>query len=290
MSIFLQILFTILTLGSLYTLVTVGFSLIYAVCGVLHVAQGVVVVEAAYVFLGLVKRGLHPLAAAAVAVSAVVVTGLLMNVAVFERLRRQGKVSPVGALIASVALLMMGTNILLLVFGPATQTTGVTDNAPRWVLGGATLNAVDLGTVAAAVAVVAAVGWLYRRTKIGTSLRAVADNAAMAEVVGIDTRRVRHLAFAVGSALAGIAGILFAVKFSLEPNQSVLIGIKAFSRAVIGGVGSIPGAILGNVIIETAENVSAFYTHNAFKEVFSFLAVFGFLLFRPHGITGGRRS
>lgn len=290
MSIFLQLLFTIITLTSLYALVSVGFTLIYAVSGVLHVAQGVVVLEGAYVFIALVQRGVHPLLAGSASVVVGITTGLLINAIVFERLRRRGRASPVGALIASVALLMLGTNLLLLIFGPATKTLAFLETAPRFHWFGATANAVDLFVVAAAIAVLGAVAGGYRWTKTGIALRAVADNSTVAEIIGINTRRIRHLAFALGSGLAAIAGILFALKFGLEPNQSLPVALKAFGRAVVGGIGSIPGAILGNLILETAENVGAFYVSSAFKDVFSFIVIFLFLLLRPHGVLGQRRD
>lgn len=290
MSIFLQILFTIITLTSLYALVTVGFSVIYSVTGVLHVAQGAVVLEGAYVFIALVQRGVHPLLAGVASVVVGVTTGWLVNAVVFERLRRRGRASPVGALIASVALLIMGTNLLLLIFGPATKSLAFLESAPRWYWLGATLNAIDLFVVALAAAVLAAVAGGYRWTKSGMALRAVADNSTAAEVIGINTRRIRHLAFCLGSALASVAGILFACKFGLEPNQSLPVALKAFGRAVVGGIGSIPGAILGNLIIETAENVGAFYVSSAFKDVFSFVVIFLFLLLRPQGLLGQRRD
>lgn len=290
MSIFLQLLFTIITLTSLYALVTVGFSLIYAVSGVLHVAQGVVVLEGAYVFIALVQRGMHPLFSAGASVISGIATGWLVNAAVFERLRRRGRASPVGALIASVALLIMGTNVLLLIFGPATKSLPFLETAPRLHGFGATVNAVDLFVVAVAVAVLGAAAGAYRWTKTGMALRAVADNSTVAEVIGINTRRIRHLAFALGSGLAAIAGILFACKFGLEPNLSLPVALKAFGRSVVGGIGSIPGAILGSLILETAENVGAFSVSSAFKDVFSFGVIFLFLLLRPQGLLGNRRD
>lgn len=289
MAIVLQILFTILTLGSLYTLVTVGFTLIYAVTKVLHVAQGVVTLLGAYLFAALVNRLVPAVAAGVFAIAACAAIGLLMNVGIFERLRRRGRASAIGALIASVALLVMGTNLLLLIFGPATLTLERFARVPRWRISGAIINAVDLATVIAAAAVITGVSIFLTRTKLGRTLRAVADNEVVAEVIGINARRVRHLAFALGSSLAGAAGILFALKFGLEPNQGVLIGLKSFGRAIIGGAGSVPGAIAGNLIVESAENVGAFYFTSAVKEVFSFAAIFVFLLLRPHGLFGHPR-
>ena len=288
MDIFLQIFFAILTLTALYALVTVGFTLIYSVTKVLHVAHGVVTLLGAYIFLTLVNAAVPAPAAAAAAWACCGMSGWLMNATVFERLRRRGRVSPVGALIASVALLVMGSNLLQLAFGPQTRTLAGFSPALRFRVGGAIINAVELGTILTTAAVVVTLGLLMKFSRIGQALRAVADNATVAEVVGINARRMRNFAFSLGSSMAGIAGVLFALRFGLEPNQSVLIGLRGFFRAVIGGVGSSPGAIVGNIIIETAENVGAFYFNSAFKEIFSFLAIFGFLIFRPQGLFGPR--
>lgn len=290
MSIFLQILFTIIILGSLYTLVTVGFTVIYSVAKVLHVAHGVVTLLGAYLFLTGVNAGVHPLVAAVAALVACGLLGLITNALIFERLRRHGRVSSVGALIASVALLVMGSNLLQLMFGPQTRTITGWAEVPRWNIAGAILNAIELGTVALSVITVCGLILLLKFTRFGQALRAVADHTTVAEVVGINARRMRHLAFMLGSTLAGLAGVLFALRVGLEPNQSVLLGLKGFFRAVIGGVGSIPGAIAGNLILETAENVGAFYFNSAFKEIFSFLAIFAFLLIRPQGLFGHRPS
>ncbi len=290
MSIFLQILFTIVTLASLYALVTVGFTLIYAVTKVLHVALGVVALLAAYLFLAATNRGLSPLVSGAAAIVACAGVGWLMHALLFERLRRHGRLSPVGALIASVALMIMGTNLLQLAFGPSTQSLAWLPDVPRWHLGGAIVNAVDVGTMLTAVLVVGSLGWWLKRATWGSALRAVADNPIMAEVVGINGPRMRALAFALGSGLASIAGIMFGLKFSLEPNLALMLGLKPFMRAVIGGVGSIPGAVFGNLILETAENVGAFYWSNAVKDVVSFGAVLAVLLVRPQGLFGWRKE
>lgn len=289
MAIFLQIFITILTLGSLYALVTVGFTLIYSVTKVLHVAHGAVTLLGAYLFVMLANAGLPWFAAGLGAILGCGIAGALMNYGVFERLRRRGEPSAVGALIASVALLVMGSNILQLAFGPQTRVLAQAPDVARWHFAGATISQIEVVTVLVSLAIIVALGALLKMTRLGQALRAVADHAVVAEVVGINARRQRLVAFAIGSMIAGLAGVLFALRFGLEPNQSVAIGITAFIRAVIGGVGSIPGALAGNFLLETAENVGAFYFNSAFKEIFSFLAIFGFLLLRPQGLFGPRR-
>ena len=289
MSIFLQILSTVVTLGSLYTLVTVGFSLIYAVSGVLHVAQGAVVLESAYVFVALIQRGAHPLAAAAVSLGAGVTTGVLMNLAVFERLRRRGRVSPVGALIASVALLVMGTNLLLLLFGPATQTLDFLETSARFHWQGVTVTAVDLVVVSATVMVMGAVAWLYHHTRIGMALRAVADDHEAALSIGIPLKTIWVIVWSVAGLVAIVAGIMWGAKSGVQFSLS-LIALKALPVLILGGFESVPGAIVGGLIIGVAEKVGDVYWAQALGQGIeawiAYMLALVFLMFRPQGLFG----
>ena len=119
-------------------------------------------------------------------------------------------------------------------------------------------------------------------------MRAVADNKEMAEVVGISSERIYSLAFVVGSAIAGVAGILVGLEQNLEPMMGTNLMIKGFTGAIIGGIGSVPGAILGSFLLGFAENFGIWFLPSGYKDAIAFVILFIFLLFKPQGILGIR--
>ena len=129
-----------------------------------------------------------------------------------------------------------------------------------------------------------------KKTKIGKAMRAVADNKEMAEVVGISSERIYSLAFVVGSAIAGVAGILVGLEQNLEPMMGTNLMIKGFTGAIIGGIGSVPGAILGSFLLGFAENFGIWFLPSGYKDAIAFIILFIFLLFRPQGILGIKKS
>jgi branched-chain amino acid transport system permease protein len=129
-----------------------------------------------------------------------------------------------------------------------------------------------------------------KKTKIGKAMRAVSDNKDVAEILGISSEKIYNWSFIIGSAIAGIAGILISLEQSLEPTMGTGLIIKGFTAAIIGGIGSIPGAILGAFLLGFAENFGIWYLPSGYKDAIAFVLLFLFLLFRPNGILGIKRS
>lgn len=149
----------------------------------------------------------------------------------------------------------------------------------------------SMGPVIAGVAVfcMAALTLFLRKTRVGTAMRATAQNPRVASLLGIDPNAIVSLAFAIGSALAAVAGILYALYLgSLHPYLGYMAGIKAFSAAVLGGIGNVPGAMIGGILIGLLESLSSVYLHEGYKDVVAFVVLVAVLLVRPTGLLGAR--
>ena len=129
-----------------------------------------------------------------------------------------------------------------------------------------------------------------KKTRIGKAMRAVADNKDMAEVIGISSEKIYSVVFMVGSAVAGIAAILVGLEQNLEPTMGTNLMIKGFTAAIIGGIGSVPGAILGSYLLGFAENFGIWFLPSGYKDAIAFIILFIFLLFRHQGILGIKKK
>ena len=132
--------------------------------------------------------------------------------------------------------------------------------------------------------------WVTNKTKFGKAMRATAENQMVAEILGIDTMKIRRYAFALSSALAAVAGILIGLEFNLDPNMGVLLAVKGYAAAVIGGVGSFTGAMIGALIIGLSEQGVVWYLGAGWRNASTFIILFIFLLVRPSGILGTKTS
>ncbi|MDO8581455.1 MAG: branched-chain amino acid ABC transporter permease [bacterium] len=273
-----QLALTILISGSLFALSAVGFTLVYRVTKIMHVAHGVVVLGSGYAFWWALQRGASASFAVAFTIAVALAMGWCIHTFVYERLRTRGKIAITMSLVATVALLVLGQNILLALFGSSTRVVSFSKQ----------LSSADIHTLIVGVSLVSIIflGMFLRWSRLGKRMRAVADNSIAAEVVGIDSARVRLSAILLSAVMGGIVGILYAMEFNLDPSMGSEIAIRSFSRVLIGGAGSLPGAIFGSFLIEGVEDVGAFFYSDGLKSVFSFVIVFLFLLLRPRGLFG----
>lgn len=277
---------TILLSGSLFALSAVAFTLAYRVTKILHLAHGAVVLASGYAFWWGMERGGSLALSCAFALAVALALGWAMHSFVYEHVRHRGKVATTMSLIATLALLVLVQNVLLALFGSGTKSIALASDPAIVLFRGVAITTLQLVVVGVSLCMVVTTVLFMRRSNLGKSMRAVADNPLAAQVVGIDVRRVRLAAFLCTAFLAGIVGILYALEFDLNPSMGTEIAIRSFSRALIGGAGSIPGAVFGSFIIEGAEDIGAFFFTAGMKNVFSFAIVFLFLLFRPRGIFG----
>lgn len=282
MEIVLQLILNALVTAAFIALVAAGVSFLYATTRLFHLAHGVVAIAAGYAFwFGWVDRGWPAVIAAAFSVAVAAILGLAMNEFVYEPLRRRGT-KGIGYLIATLALLTLGVGGIQLIFGSAPKSFGF--QTATLSFGDVRITVLQLAVLAIA-AICLVLFWLVtQRTRFGKAMRATADNETMAEVLGVDTRQIRRLSFLLASVLAAPAGILLGLEFPLDPAMGIFLAVNAFAATVIGGSGSIGGAVLGSLIIGGGEQVVAWFGGSGWRKASTFVLLFAFLLWRPEGM------
>ena len=278
-----------LILGSMYALVAIGFSMIYGIVRLINFAHGDIVMIGAFVTLGLIQSLGAPFPVVAIGV---LLAGGLMGVLIEKTAFRPMRGAPqVTGFIASLALSIILQNLGILTLTAQPRNFAFPDDLQELVHAGAvSFRVIDLVIMLTALALMCALILLVRKTKLGMAMRATAENIDVARLMGIKIDRTIMAAFAIGSALAGIAGLMWGGKFGqIDPLMGFVPGLKSFVAAVIGGVGSIPGAILGGYVLGLAEVLFVGLLppiYSAFRDAFVFATLILILLVLPHGILG----
>jgi branched-chain amino acid transport system permease protein len=278
-----------LILGSMYALVAIGFSMIYGIVRLINFAHGDIVMIGAFVTLGLLQALGAPFAVVA---AGVLLAGGLMGVLIERAAFRPMRGAPqVTGFIASLAVSIMLQNLGILTLTAQPRNFSFPDELQAVIQAGAVgFRVIDLVIMLTALALMCALILLVRKTKLGMAMRATAENIDVARLMGIKINRTIMAAFAVGSALAGIAGLMWGGKFGqIDPLLGYVPGLKSFVAAVIGGVGSIPGAILGGYVLGLAEVLFVGLLppiYSAFRYAFVFATLILILLVLPNGILG----
>lgn len=287
MSVAAQLILNGILTASFYALIASGLSFIYSTSKIFHLAHGVVIVFSGYVFWWLTKE-LHIPIILSVLLSIFFsgVLGVAMNEFVYESLRERGT-KGLGYIIATLSLLILGTACILLLFGASPRSfqfeTRVFEFAHVRV------TEFQLGILAATAVLLTALYGVQKYTKFGKAMRATSDNEVVAEILGINTKNIRRLAFFFSALLAAPAGILLGLEFNLDPNMGILLAVLGYSAMVIGGIGSFAGPLSGALILGVSEQLAVWYGGAGWKHAIAFFLLFVFLLFRPNGIFGGKQ-
>jgi branched-chain amino acid transport system permease protein len=276
--------------GCIYSAVALGFTLIYGTVRFFHFAHGAIYACGAYLaWLTIVELEFPIIAGATVACFLVGVLGLLTDVAVYRPLRARKSPNLV-LLLASFGIFIVLTSLLQLAFGPdirVVQTGVVLEGRP--VLG-ARITDIQIAIVFVCFSLALLLALFVKRTRLGTAIRAVADDPIAACLVGIDSKMTISATFFMGSILAGAAGILVSLETGIEPTMGMSAVIKGIIAAVVGGIGSIPGALIGGLLIGTAENLGTWGISSGWKDAIAFIVLVVFLLIRPGGIFESKRE
>jgi branched-chain amino acid transport system permease protein len=281
LTLFFQQLVNGVALGSVYALVALGLTLVYGVLKVPNFAHGALYMIGAYVtYEALASWGAPYPVAIAAAVAAVGVLGAAVEWVVFRPL--EGR-SPVHAMIAALGVLYFLEGTADAIWGPdfrqvPTPLDGVV------TLGPVNVTEQRLLVIAAAVATMAGLYWLLKKTLVGMSIEAMAQDREGALLVGIDTRRVALFTFAISGVLAAIAGSLIAPLVLVFPLMGAVVVLKAFVIVILGGMGSVPGAIVGGYLLALAETMAGTYVAFAFSELIAFAVLVLVLFVRPTGL------
>lgn len=289
MELALQLGINVLIPASVFVLLIVGFSLIYSITRVMHVAHGAVAIFSGYMFHFFYSViGMHVAIAVTASIVLATLLGLFLNELVYERLRDQRTVSAAGILIATLSLLLIIQNGMLALFGSGTKTFRSLKGSV-YSFGPVLLSRHEL-LILLLVPVLLLLLWLFlKKTRWGKALRAVADHESVAEVVGISSKKARRLIFGIASVLAGIGGILFVIQYNLEPNMATSVSVRMFYHALVGGIGSVGGAVLGSVLMQGVFVLTGWYLEVTWANMMEFLVLFVVLLARPNGLLGKRK-
>jgi len=283
---FSQLLINSIIAGSIYTLIALGFSLIYSTTKFFHFAHAAVYTSCPYfTYLFYSVFGLPFWGALFVAVLSSVLLGMAIDLTIYKPMRHRGA-TPLVLLLSSLGIYIVLQNIISMAFGDDTKTlrSGIVTEGIEFI--GARITPIQIGIVAVSMILLLACWALMKLTKIGTAMRAVASDPNLALVTGIDTDRTILFAFILGSLLAGIAGLLISFDVDMTPTMGMNALMMGVVAVIVGGVGSIPGAALGGFLIAFAQNFGVWKISSQWQDAIAFLVLLVFLLFRPYGFFG----
>ena len=282
----LQVVLSGILLGGLYACMAMGFSLIWGVTNLINLAHGSMIVIGAYItWLLVTYTGVDPFLTVPVAGAALFVVGYALQHLLLNRAMRTTLFM---TLILTFGLDMVLVNINLALFTADVRSITVSYSDQSLQLGDVRLPYTRLAVFAIALALTLALHLFLEHTRMGQAIRATGQNARAASVLGIDTRRVYAVTFGIGAALAGAAGSLVAVLYSFSPVVGDGFTMKAFVVVVLGGLGSIRGAIVAGIVLGVVENVVSGLLVPGYRDAVSFVLLVLVLLLRPRGIFGNR--
>ena len=284
MSLFVSQLFNGLQTGSVYALVALGYSMVYGIILLLNFAHGDIIMIGAYTaFYAMTAFHLHPIFSVVLAVITSTLLGVVIEKVAYTPLRSAPRLS---LLITAIGISFLLENGAQLLFGADTKSmdTLVPGNV---TFGPVTVSYTAILTIIVAVIAMVALTLLVQKTKLGKAMRAVSEDMGAAQLMGISLNKTISFTFAVGSALAGFGSVLYLCAYSqASPTMGSMLGLKAFVAAVLGGIGSIPGAMVGGFAIGLLEALVAAVGLSVWKDAVVFAILIVVLLVKPSGIMG----
>lgn len=281
-----QLIINGLIAGSIYALAASGFSLVYYALKFQYFSHGAIMSIAAYSFFAFLNLiGFHYVLAGILALVIATFATLIMNWLVYRPLRRR-KATPTVTLIASIVLLIFTSSLLLAIFGSSTKSIRLGAKTRVFDFGIVTITSIQVSVIMFAIILFLFLWYVLKKTRFGKAMRALADNKDVAQVIGINPERIYNYAFIISAIFGTMGGILLGLEQNLYPRMGVVIIIKGFISSVVGGLGSVPGSIIGGFFIGLVENLGIWFLPSGYKDVISFTIMLIFLLFRPQGILG----
>ena len=281
----MQYLLTGLTVGAIYALVALGFSIIFNASHVINFAQGEFVMIGGMATVSLVATGLPYLLAIPLAIAAAAVAGLALEKFAVEPARN--------ASVVTLIIITIGASIFLRGLAALVWDKNLhalkpfTGDAPI-AIAGATILPQSLWVLGITLAIVVALSWFFGRTLLGKAMLATSHNRLAAQLVGINVRMILFLSFGLSAALGAVAGILIAPITTTAYDVGVMLGLKGFAAAILGGLGSGVGAVVGGLVLGIVETMSAGYLSSAYKDAIAFVIILAVLFFLPSGLFGKR--
>ena len=273
-----------LNIGSIYALIALGYTMVYGIAKLINFAHGDVIMVGAYISFISMKFGLPWWLAVIISIVVCAVLGVVMEKVAYKPLRNASRIS---LLITAIGISYLLQNLFQLIFGANPQPYHAFITLPALNLGGISIQANYYITFSVSVLLMILLTLFVNKTTMGKAMRAVSEDEGAAKLMGINVDTTISLTFAIGCALAAIAGILYANCYPMiNPTLGSLPGIKAFIAAVLGGIGSIPGAVLGAFILGMVEAMTKAYISSQLTDTIVFAILILMLVFKPAGILG----
>jgi branched-chain amino acid transport system permease protein len=276
-----------LTAGAIYALVALGFSIVYNASGAINFAQGEFVMVGGMSAVSLLATGLPLPAAVLLAVAAAVIVGLAVEKLAIEPARHAGTVT---LIIITIGVSLFLRGLAQLVWDKRVHALPAFSGDQPIHLFGATLLPQSLWVLAGAGLAVAGLSWFFGRTLFGKAMLATSYNPLAARLVGVNTRTVLLASFGLAALLGALGGVLTAPITFTAYDTGIMLGLKGFAAAMLGGLGSFSGAVLGGLLLGLAEGLGAGFISSAYKDVIAFVIILAVLFFLPGGLRGARRT
>jgi len=304
MDIFIQQIINGLVLGSIYALVALGYTMVYGIMGLINFAHGEVVMIGAMVALTTIKALLNSgmplfiiLLIALIAAAAVcMAVGFTIERIAYRPLRKAPKLAP---LITAIGVSIVLQNLAMLVWGRNYHAFPPILPSSEIEIFGATITTLQVAIILIAALMMTGLIILIDKTRLGRAMRATSENPPIAQLMGVNINQVISLTFIIGSALAAVAGLMVSANYSIAHYyMGFMLGLKAFTAAVLGGIGNIAGAVLGGILLGLIESLGAGYIGDLtggflgshYQDIFAFFVLIGVLIFRPSGLIGEKVS
>ena len=294
---FIQQLTNGLAVGGIYALIALGYTRVYGVLKLINFAHGDLFTLGAYLgFSLLVSSGLSghvPIVLAIIIVAALVmglvgVLGVVLERVAYRPLRRSDRLA---AVVSALGASIFFQNAIMLAYQARSEVYPILDSAQVLHLGETSLHVGRILMFLASLGLMLILYWFINRTRLGTAIRATAIDQDAARLMGIDVNRIISIVFLIGPALGGVAGVMVGLYYTqINYTMSGLYGLKAFTAAILGGIGNIPGAMLGGLLLGIIEAMGAAYISIAWKDAIAFLVLICILIFRPTGILGEKSA
>ncbi|NLK27195.1 MAG: branched-chain amino acid ABC transporter permease, partial [Clostridiales bacterium] len=276
-----------ISLGSVYSIIALGYTMVYGIAKMLNFAHGDVIMIGGFtIFIIMSTMGLNPLVAVLISIILCTILGITIERIAYKPLR---KASSLAVLITAIGVSYFLQNIALLIFGADTKSFTSVIELPAWKLAGdeLTISGETLITIPLCVIIMVGLTFFVKKSKVGRAMVAVSEDKDAAILMGVNVNRTIAITFAIGSALAAVASaLMFSSYPSLSSTSGAMPGIKAFVAAVFGGIGSIPGAAIGGILLGVIEILSRAYISSQLADAIVFMILILVLLVKPTGILG----
>ena len=282
---FIQTLISGLSLGSIYALIALGYTMVYGIAKMLNFAHGDIIMIGAYAgIIAVAQMGLPPLIAVLLSILICALLGVLIEFLAYKPLRQA---PPLSVLITAIGVSYFLQNLALILFGSQQKAYPTIVQLGQVTIGSVTIDGVTILTLLVTALIMVVLSFFINRTRMGKAMRAVSEDKAAAALMGISVNRTISITIAIGSALAAVASIFYGMSYIyIKPTTGAMPGIKAFTAAVFGGIGSVPGAMLGGILLGLIEQLSKTYISTLWADAIVFGVLVLVLVVKPTGLLG----